>query len=212
MKVYDLTHVVSSDTMVYPGTEPALLTTANTFQEDGFRETLLHMSSHTGTHMDAPAHMDPQGQCLDEKAVTRFMGPAWVLDCAPLGPGGQVTEEMLQRIPGLDQADFLLLHTGWDQYWDSPAYFGSFPVLTPAAAQYAASLGLKGIGVDAMSVDPMDSTAFPVHHILFSHDMVSVENLRGLGPLCGQAVTFAALPFHFQQADGAPVRAVAWTD
>ncbi len=212
MKVYDLTHVISSDTMVYPGTEPALLTTANTLQKDGFRETLLHMSSHTGTHMDAPAHMTAQGQCLDEKDVARFLGRAWVLDCSPLGPGGQITEEMLRAIPGLEEAEFLLLHTGWDRHWDSPDYFGDFPVLTLPAARYAASLGLKGIGVDAMSVDPMDSTAFPVHHVLFSHDMVSVENLRGLGQLCGQAVTFAALPLHFQQADGAPVRAVAWVD
>ena len=91
MKVYDLTHVVSSDTMVYPGTEPAVLTAANTFQADGFRETLLHMSSHTGTHMDAPAHMEPQGECLDKMDASQFMGRAWVLDCAPLGPGSQIT-------------------------------------------------------------------------------------------------------------------------
>ena len=57
MKVYDLTHTIQNDMPVYPGTEQPKLTTACTIQEVGYRETLLHMYSHTGTHMDAPAHM-----------------------------------------------------------------------------------------------------------------------------------------------------------
>ena len=61
MKVYDLTHTIRNDMPVYPGTEQPRLTTACTIEEVGYRETLLHMYSHTGTHMDAPAHMLPDG-------------------------------------------------------------------------------------------------------------------------------------------------------
>lgn len=57
MKVYDLTHTIQNDMPVYPGTEQPKLTTACTIEAVGYRETLLHMFSHTGTHMDAPAHM-----------------------------------------------------------------------------------------------------------------------------------------------------------
>ena len=57
MRVIDLTHTICEDMPVYPGTEPPKLQTANTIERDGFRETLLTMYSHTGTHMDAPAHL-----------------------------------------------------------------------------------------------------------------------------------------------------------
>ena len=51
MKVYDLTHTIQNDMPVYPGTEQPKLTTACTIEAVGYRETLLHMFSHTGTHI-----------------------------------------------------------------------------------------------------------------------------------------------------------------
>ena len=63
-----------------------------------------------------------------------------------------------------------------------------------------------------MSVDPMDSTEFPVHHVLFEHGILSIENLCNLSEVCGQTVWFAALPLKFQQSDGAPVRAICIKD
>ena len=108
----------------------------------------------------------------------------------------------------LSDAEFLLLCTGHDGKWGQPDYFDGFPVLTEEAALYAASLGLKGVGVDAISVDPVSGTDFPVHDILFANDMVSIENLCGLERFCGQTVFFAALPLKFANSDGAPVRAI----
>ena len=66
MKMLDLTHCITLEMPVYPGTEPPRLTAACTMEKDGFRETLLEMYSHTGTHMDAPAHMLPNGRTLDD--------------------------------------------------------------------------------------------------------------------------------------------------
>ena len=65
MTVIDLTHTIREDMPVYPGTEPPRLTTACTVSQCGYRETLLHMYSHTGTHMDAPAHMMDGAPTLD---------------------------------------------------------------------------------------------------------------------------------------------------
>ena len=55
MTAHELTHTIRNDMPVYPGTEQPRLTTACTIDQCGYRETLLHMFSHTGTHMDAPA-------------------------------------------------------------------------------------------------------------------------------------------------------------
>ena len=81
MKVYDLTHTIQNDMPVYPGTEQPKLTTACTIEAVGYRETLLHMFSHTGTHMDAPAHMLLDGAALDRYPGEKFAGTAVVVDC-----------------------------------------------------------------------------------------------------------------------------------
>lgn len=81
MKVYDLTHTIQNDMPVYPGTEQPKLTTACTIEAVGYRETLLHMFSHTGTHMDAPAHMLLDGAALDSYPGEKFAGTAVVVDC-----------------------------------------------------------------------------------------------------------------------------------
>ena len=103
MKVYDLTHTIQNDMPVYPGTVQPKLTTACTIQEVGYRETLLHMYSHTGTHMDAPAHMLRDGTALDCYDAAKFAGPAVVVDCQ-----GQraITLSLLQSYD-LNGADFV---------------------------------------------------------------------------------------------------------
>ena len=55
MKAIDLTHIITEDMPVYPGTEPPKLTPANSYERDGFKETLLSLYTHTGTHIDPPA-------------------------------------------------------------------------------------------------------------------------------------------------------------
>lgn len=57
MKVIDLTHTIKENMPVYPGTDTPKLMPANTYEKDGFKETLMQMYTHTGTHMDPPAHL-----------------------------------------------------------------------------------------------------------------------------------------------------------
>ena len=57
MKVIDLTHTIRENMPVYPGTEPPKLSPTSSYESDGFKETLLQMYTHTGTHMDPPAHI-----------------------------------------------------------------------------------------------------------------------------------------------------------
>ena len=73
MKILDLTHLIEEAMPVYPETEPPKLTPSNTFEQHGFRETLLTMGSHTGTHMDAPAHMLRDGKTLDQFPADKYL-------------------------------------------------------------------------------------------------------------------------------------------
>ena len=208
MKICDLTHTIRNDMPVYPGTEQPRLTTACTIEETGYRETLLHMYSHTGTHMDAPAHMLPDGATLDSYAPEKLAGAAVVVDCR-----GQkaITLPLLQRYD-LSGVDFVLFCTGWDKKWGTPAYYENFPCLTAEAAAYLAALPLKGVGEDSISLDPCDSTDFPNHITLMKAGFINTENLTGLDALLGRRFTFVTLPLKFENADGCSCRAIAMED
>lgn len=204
--LYDLTQMIRPGMPVYPGTEPPQLSPASTLARDGFCETLLHMTSHTGTHMDAPAHILPGGATLDTLEVSRFCGKAVVIDCSGRS---RITADLLDGVT--EPVDFLLFHTGWDLRWGDASYFDGFPVLDEAAVRRCIQLCKKGVGVDALSVDAANSEVLTNHYALLEAGLVVVENLRGLTELAGQRVHFTALPLRFAGADGSPVRAVAET-
>ena len=205
MKVYDLTHTIKNDMPVYPGTEQPKLTTACTIEAAGYRETLLHMFSHTGTHMDAPAHMLLDGAALDSYGADKFTGTAVVVDCR----GHESISLPLLQGYDLNRVDFVLFCTGWDKKWGSPDYYAGFPCLTADAAAYLAALPLKGVGEDSISLDPCDSVDFPNHITLLGADFVNTENLTGLDALIGRRFTFVTLPLKFENSDGCSCRAIA---
>lgn len=206
--VLDLSHTLAPDMPVYPGTERPTLRPTHTVEQNGFAETLLSMYSHTGTHIDAPAHMLAQAPTLDRLGVTQFVGEGCVIDVA------EGTREIdIDTVTGfadrIGEASFVLFHTGWDRYWGEERYFSNFPVLSREAARWLAGQGLKGVGFDAISADAVGATSFVNHLHFFRAGMVIVENLRGLAPLAGQRFLFSCLPLRYGNADGSPVRAVA---
>ncbi|MEA4823441.1 MAG: cyclase family protein [Clostridiaceae bacterium] len=207
MRAVDLTQTIHNGMPVYPGTVPPRLDSASSFERDGYRETALSLWSHVGTHMDAPAHLFADGTTLDRIPVSRFCGRAAMLDCRGVGQGG-ITADMLRTLP-LDTLDFVILRTGWESRFYSPAYYDAFPTMTDTAARLLAASGLSGVGVDAISIDPVGGP-LPNHRIVLGANMVIVENLRGLAE-CPDRFIFCAMPLLYENADGAPVRASAWT-
>ena len=214
MKVLDLTHCIYEGMPVYPGTEGPSLKIANTYDEDGFQETLMTMYSHTGTHMDPPAHIYPNGRTLDAFSIEQFVGSALVIDCHHLIAGERITMKEIEPVRGLaDQAEFLLFYTGWDQYWGDPRYFGEYPTMDDAVAEYLINHHKKGIGLDVIGLDPISDENLTLHKKVFlDHDMVIVENLRGLGQIGTSLFTLCALPLKYLHADGSPIRAIALLD
>jgi len=208
-QILDLTQPIAPGMPVYPGTDAPAITASHTVEEHGFLEHRLTLLTHTGTHLDAPAHMLAGGRTLDSYPVGHFVGRAIAIDVAN-APGGAVGRDVLApHRAALAGSDFLLLCTGWSQRWGLDAYFEGFPVLTPDAAAWLADLDLRGVGVDAISVDAAGAAVYAVHEILLGRGLVIVENLTNLRALVGRAFTFACLPLKLAGADGAPVRAIA---
>jgi kynurenine formamidase len=209
MRVIDLTHTISEVMPVYPGTDTPKLEAANTHDKHGFKETLLTLYSHTGTHMDAPDHIFANRTTLDSFPAEQFVGKGLVIDCSQLQEGERITMSFIEAVKEkADKADFLLFYTGWDKKWGTGSYFGNYPCITEEVAEYLINSKKKGIGVDVISVDPIAS--LKIHRILLSEtEIVIIENLTNLGHVGNELFTFCALPMKFQNSDGAPVRAVA---
>ena len=212
MTVIDLTHTIRENMPVYPGMETPRLETVSTYETDYFKESRMTLYTHTGTHMDPPAHVFAGRTTLDQFPPEQFMGKALVINCRNLKEGGIITMEHIRPYgEKAEQADFLLFSTGWEQYWGKDAYLGLYPCMDDEVLDYILSGNYKGIGVDTISIDPMNSLAR--HRRLFREkDIVIIENLTNLH-LCGNSlISFSAFPLKIADCDGSPVRAVAWFD
>ena len=212
MRVIDLTHTIESGMPVYPGTEPPILEPANTYDRDGFRETKISMYSHTGTHMDPPAHLFRDKATLDAFPPEQFIGKALVIDCTSLKEGEPITMDHLSRYgTKAETADFLLFYLGWDARWGSEAYFGDYPCIDDSVLEYILEGSYKGIGFDVIGLDPIADGNLTRHKKLFqTRDIINIENLCNLG-LCGNELFwFSCFPLKIRDCDGSPIRAVAW--
>ncbi|HKJ57928.1 MAG TPA: cyclase family protein [Halobacteriales archaeon] len=209
----DLSHPIGPDTWTYPGDPPVSVEPHATLDADGYRVSALGLGTHAGTHVDAPSHTEPDGAAVDEIPVESFAFDAVLarLDGdvgarEPIGPG---------RLPAVpDDADCLVLDTGWATHWRTDRYL-DHPYLTAEAAAWCADRGLS-VAIDAPSVDPSPSenagdaeaAGHPAHHELLGAGLVIVENLTGLGGL-PERFELRAYPLRIAGGDGSPVRAVA---
>jgi arylformamidase len=207
MEIYDLSHPMHSAMPVYPGKGQPVIEPAASIEKDGYREMRLELDGHTGTHMDAPAHMLPNGKMLNDYPVSKFTGKAVIIpvDCTKAIIEIAHLQEYKTEIR---HSDYVLFNTGWSKYWGTDTYLKDFPVLSEQAAKWLTTFQLKGIGLDAISVDPVESTTFDVHYILFQSDMVIVENLVFPETLLHGNGVFHCFPLNIEHADGSPVRAV----
>ncbi len=206
MTVYDLTHTLNTALSLYPGTA------APQFKRvisENFKMTELSIQSHMGTHMDAPYHCIQAGTTLDALDASQFVGEAYLLNVSQCG--AEISLELLKRHEeAIAAVDFLILDTGWGRSYGSEAYLKGFPVLSRAAATWLSNQALKGIGIDAISVDPIESRDFVNHHLLLSKGKLIIENLAGLTELPVNRFTLVAAPLKYENADGAPARVLAF--
>ncbi|MFP4218473.1 MAG: cyclase family protein [Salinarchaeum sp.] len=205
--IRDLSHPIESGMPTYPGDPTVSVAPALTITDDGASVHRLRCGTHTGTHIDAPAHLDSAGATLGERSIDRFVFTARKIDPTPCTSETRVCpDDLPATVP--PAVDLLVLETGWDRHWGTDQYL-EHPALTPAAAAHVRDLGC-GLGLDTVSPDPPTAEDHPAHQRLLSADRAIIENLRGLDPLPRQ-FELIALPLPID-ADGAPVRAIARYD
>jgi arylformamidase len=210
MAIFDLTHPIIEGMPVYPGDSAPSIKTAPDMPPP-WRVSELRLSTHLGTHMDAPAHYFPNGKTIDQYLPERLIVPGRVVDARGLPDQGYVSWEALAETVARARAgSAIVIHTGWGQFWGTDRFW-HYPSLSVEAAQKLATAGVSLIGMDTPSADPLVHTAPLIHDLLLSRDILLVENLARLDQLqAGEEYQFAFLPLLLAGLDGAPVRAMAW--
>lgn len=118
IKIIDLTHVLNENIPVYPGTPAPKFEKMAAIEPDGFRETVMHISSHVGTHIDAPAHFLERGATMPEYSLADFQGSAVVVQ---VDPGcTQITSQMIENTRGVEEADVILFGNRMGPQLDGP--------------------------------------------------------------------------------------------
>lgn len=195
----DLSISLDENTPVYPGNPKPKITQFSTIKSKGYNEKKLIITSHTGTHIDAPRHMVQGGKSLDEFPMDVFIGNAMVLDVF-------VQKEIHADLSKIQKDDIVFFYTGHSKHIYQPTYFQDNPVISEDTAQELIDKQAKIIGLDSFTPD---NEPFPIHAMLFKKDILIVENLVNLEKLINKRFTCYILPLKIGDADGAPCRVVA---
>ena len=215
MKVIDLTLTVSNKIPTFPGSPQPNFIPWENVKEDGYNLELLFLSSHTGTHMDAPHHFLEKGAKIHEISLKKLVSEA-VLIQSRKKSNESVTKTDIQKfekkhgkIDGFSSVIFL---TDWQRNLQKKYYFTKNPGLSVSAAKYLASKKVSLVGIDSPSIDLGVDSKFPVHHIFSKKGMLIVENLANLEKIKSSKFHLVVLPLKLKGATGSPVRAIAFVD
>lgn len=207
LTLLDLSQSLHNDITTFPGAPQPNFDIIHTIPQHGFTERRIQMTSHMGTHIDAPIHILEQGKNLDQFPLEKFIGSATVIDCSDCQ---SITTMHLKPYEEKIKAhDFVLFYTGWQHKWGKKTYADGFPTLVPTATEWLSQFSLKAIGFDVLSPDPVDSQILPNHKILLAQEILIIENLTNLDQLLDQSFQLYCMPLPIKGADGAPVRVFA---
>lgn len=210
MQIIDLSHEISEQMTVFGGMEKPEITRKYTVEKDGFKLHELKISSHTGTHVDAPAHMIVGMKNLDDFSLNQFFGQGLMLKVNQFANGEIPLDFLKKHESQIQKTEFLILNSGWFKKWETAEYQVNYPILSQESAQWLTQFKLKGIGLDAISIDPTDSQNAPLHHIILGAGFLIIENLANLDALPESGFQFQCLPLKVDKADGSTSRAVAF--
>ena len=215
MKVIDLTLTVSEKIPTFPGSPKPHFIEWETIPKDGYNLELLFLSTHTGTHIDAPFHFVKNGKKIHEINPERLVNEA-VLIRVGKNSNRSISKTDIQRFEQkngrIENGSTVIFHTGWQKNLNKEFYFTKNPGLSVSAAKYLVSKKINMVGIDSPSIDLGTDSKFSVHHILAKNNILIVENLANLNKIKSNNFHLITSPLKLKNATGSPIRAFGFVD
>ena len=215
MKIIDLTLTISNKIPAFPGSTHPHFIPWERIKDDGYNLELLFLSSHTGTHLDAPYHFLEKGAKIHEISLKKLVSNA-VLIKSRKKSNESVTKTDIQKFEKkhgkIASFSSVIFYTGWQRNLQKKYYFTKNPGLSVSAAKYLASKKISLVGIDSPSIDLGTDSKFSVHQIFAKKGMLIVENLANLEKIKSSKFHLVVLPLKLKNATGSPVRAIAFVE
>ena len=212
MKPIDLTLTISENLPSFPGSPTPKFIPWTKIKTDGYNLELLFLSSHSGTHMDAPFHFVKDGLKIHQIDANRFVRDAVILKLKK-GANQSITKKDIiqfeKKFGKILNDSTIIFATGWYKNLTKKIYFEKNPGLSLTAAKYLSSKKINLVGIDSPSIDVGSNKEFSVHKILSQNNIIIVENLANLEKIQSSKFKFVALPLKLKDATGSPIRAIA---
>jgi arylformamidase len=211
----DLSHTIEDGLITYKGLPAPVICdflsreNSKGLYEEGtsFQIGKIEMVTNTGTYIDCPFHRFENGKDLSEMSLESFVDLEGIMIRIPFKKTLKITVDQVKNYPVKDRA--VLIHTGWDVYWNTELYYENHPYLTQDAAEYLRDNGAKLVGIDSHNIDSTAGKSRPVHTTLLGAEILIVEHLCQLQLVPEDGFTFSAVPPKFKGVGTFPVRAMA---
>jgi len=212
MSPLDLTLEISTKLPSFPGSPQPQFISWATNEDDGYNLELIFLSSHSGTHIDAPFHFIKKGLKIDQIPLKRLVTDA-VLYRIKKGADKAITKQDIIEFENkhgkLQPNSTLIFATGWHKNLLKKYYFTKNPGLSISAAKYLVKKKISLVGIDSPSIDLGLDSRFLAHHELLDNGILILENLCNLEKILGVHFKLVVLPLKLKGATGSPVRAIA---
>jgi arylformamidase len=224
-KMIDLTLPITHEMKVFLGSPQPIFLQWSKYDNQGYDSEVMFLSTHTGTHIDAPSHFSPKSQTIDQISIDRFVcssNHALLLTIEKQQNDSIKLEDIIKTIEKNDQVikenDSVIFYTRWEEkYMKSDRYMIDNPGLSKEAAEYLVERKINAVGIDSPSIDIGSDTNFSAHKILCSQNIIIIENLCNLSRILNSNDNTAvnsrrfdliAIPLKLGGASGSPIRAV----
>ena len=208
--IIDLSQSINSNIKLYPGSPSVHFLKWSKYSIDGYDSEAIFLSTHTGTHIDAPSHFIEGAEPIDNIDVNRFvMKNVHLLKIFKSSNQLITVEEIINSGIDIKENDSIVFSTGWEHNYKSDIYINANPGLSTEAAIYLSNKKINAVAIDSPSIDSAIESEFPVHKILLKNDIIIIENICNLAQIDKTKFKLIAIPLKLLGASGSPVRALA---
>ena len=205
MPLYDISAPIRAGMPSFPGDPPVSIEPVHQIvRGDAYNLSELRMGTHAGTHVDPPVHFLPNGASIDRVDLTALNGPCHVVR-VPEGHKDVGVADLRGVLHGVTRVLFRSRNS--ERWAKEDRFFPDYVAVTPEAAEYLASSGLKLVGIDSQSVERDPTGRFPVHKTLLESGCLILEGVR-LAQVPEGEYELRCLPLLVHDGDGGPCRAV----
>jgi kynurenine formamidase len=214
-KLYDISQPVYHNCPQWPDYEPVQVDHKYTIALNGFNAERVSLTTHSGTHIDAPYHFVEGRATIGQVPIETYAGPVVFLDLRGRDAGSVIGKSDIEpHADRIAEGDIVVLTTGWgDKRAMTKEFLLEWPYLDGSGAQWLVDHGVRGVGIDALSMGGYGSPekGQPCHKVLLGANKFIIEELHVPDELLdGKKRFLTAFPILLENCGGGWTRAVVW--